>query len=152
MTEPIKMPPDLKKDDWRHLKRYGYAPGEYTGTCHRCGETPTMDKRAITCRPCAETMYADEQNTAELRAERDALVDATGSGTVLEAIQIIRANKAELARLTTLRPHNEHKQGDRVLIWEKVLLHEDRWLFWNHGNRCPPGAYWTPIPPVKELK
>jgi hypothetical protein len=60
--------------------------------------------------------------------------------------------RAELARLTTLRPHNEHKQGDRVLIWEKVLLHEDRWLFWNHGNRCPPGAYWTPIPPVKELK
>jgi hypothetical protein len=61
MSEPIKLPPDLKKDDWRHLKGYGYAPGEYTGTCHRCGETPTMDKRAITCRPCAETMHADEQ-------------------------------------------------------------------------------------------
>jgi hypothetical protein len=58
----------------------------------------------------------------------------------------------ELERLTTLRPHNEHKQGDRVLIWEKVLLHEDRWLFWNHGDRCPPGAYWTPLPDVKEPK
>jgi uncharacterized small protein (DUF1192 family) len=69
-----------------------------------------------------------EQATAELRAEverlraecdesrveRDALVDATGSGLVLEAIQIIRSDKAEVERLraelerrTTLDPAKE---------------------------------------------
>ena len=38
----------------------------------------------------------------ELLAERDALVQATGASSVLEAIGIIRGNKAELDRLTTL--------------------------------------------------
>lgn len=44
-------------DDWQHLKQYGYAPGGYMSKCHRCGATPIMDKRAVTCRPCAETMH-----------------------------------------------------------------------------------------------
>jgi len=45
-------------DDWQHLKGYGYAPGGYMSRCHVCGATPGMDKRAITCRPCAEAMHA----------------------------------------------------------------------------------------------
>lgn len=44
-------------DDWQHLKQYGYAPGGYMSKCHRCGATPIMDKLAVTCRPCAETMH-----------------------------------------------------------------------------------------------
>jgi hypothetical protein len=44
--------------DWQHLKRYGYAPGNYMSKCHSCGDVPVMDKRATTCRPCAEAMHA----------------------------------------------------------------------------------------------
>lgn len=46
-------------DDWRHLTAYGYAPGGYMCRCSKCGGTPiNMDKRATTCRPCAEEMCA----------------------------------------------------------------------------------------------
>ena len=41
--------------EWLHLKPYGYAPGRYMATCHDCKQVATgLDKRAITCRPCAE--------------------------------------------------------------------------------------------------
>lgn len=46
-------------DDWQHLKRFGYAPGGYMGRCCQCSTIAhDIDKRAITCRPCAETMHA----------------------------------------------------------------------------------------------
>lgn len=45
--------------DWSHLKQYGYAPGNYMCRCGKCGEVCyDMDKRAITCRSCAEVMHA----------------------------------------------------------------------------------------------
>lgn len=37
-----------------NLKRYGFAPGNYMCKCHACGETHIADKRAQTCRSCAE--------------------------------------------------------------------------------------------------
>lgn len=44
--------------EWAHLKRYGYAPGDYMNKCHACGKVVEfVDKRAITCRPCAEAEY-----------------------------------------------------------------------------------------------
>lgn len=46
-------------DDSLHLRPYGYAPGGYMSRCHKCGTTPTMDKRAITCKPCAEFLHAE---------------------------------------------------------------------------------------------
>lgn len=51
--------PSEPVDDWLHLKQYGYAPGGYMSKCHRCGATPIMDKRAVTCRPCAEAMHKE---------------------------------------------------------------------------------------------
>jgi hypothetical protein len=49
-------------DDWQHLKPYGYAPGGYMGRCHQCNEVKVdLDKRAITCRPCAAAMHAERQ-------------------------------------------------------------------------------------------
>lgn len=43
---------------WEHLKAYGYAPGGYMNQCHRCYQVVTgVDKRAITCRPCAEAVH-----------------------------------------------------------------------------------------------
>ena len=42
-----------------HLKQYGYAPGSYMGRCHACDKIASgVDKRAITCRPCAEVRHA----------------------------------------------------------------------------------------------
>lgn len=57
--------PAAEPPEWRHLKAYGYAPGGYMSKCHRCGQTPiNMDKRAVTCRPCAEAMHAAAQAAA----------------------------------------------------------------------------------------
>lgn len=56
-------------DDWQHLKQYGYAPGNYMSRCRTCGDTPVMDKRAITCRPCAEKKHAAAQ-----QSEREAIL------------------------------------------------------------------------------
>lgn len=47
---------------WKHLLRYGYAPGHYMNTCRRCGEVVhDVDKRAWCCRACAEARHAYEQ-------------------------------------------------------------------------------------------
>lgn len=56
-------------DDWQHLKQYGYAPGDYMSHCHACGDTPVMDKRATTCRPCAEAMHAQQAAPSEQPAQ-----------------------------------------------------------------------------------
>lgn len=46
-------------DDWQHLRGYGYAPGNYMNKCRRCQQVVSgVDKRAVTCRPCAEAMDA----------------------------------------------------------------------------------------------
>lgn len=48
-------------DDWFHLKAYGYAPGNYMSTCSTCNQICfDLDKRAITCRPCAEKKYKEK--------------------------------------------------------------------------------------------
>ena len=84
--------------DWLHLKPYGYAPGNYMSKCHRCGSTPIMDKRAVTCRPCAEAMAAAPQPTeaalpapsadAEDRARNAGFVDAARTfGPQIERMQ-----------------------------------------------------------------
>lgn len=55
-------PTDLTYDDWKHLHRYGYAPGEYSATCGVCGEVQHgLDKRAVCCRPCAEWQWEAAQ-------------------------------------------------------------------------------------------
>ena len=44
--------------EWQHLKPYGYAPGHYMNKCHNCEQVVTgVDKRAHTCRPCAEALH-----------------------------------------------------------------------------------------------
>lgn len=51
------MTTDREPMEWAHLKKYGYAPGDYIARCHRCQQSASdLDKRAITCRPCAEEM------------------------------------------------------------------------------------------------
>lgn len=50
---------------WEHLKRYGYAPGDYMNRCHRCGAEVVMDKRAVICRSCAEALEQAEAEKVE---------------------------------------------------------------------------------------
>ena len=51
---------------WEHLKPYGYAPGNYMGKCHECGKVwDDQDKRAWTCRECAEKTHAEALADAE---------------------------------------------------------------------------------------
>jgi hypothetical protein len=54
---------------WEHLKVYGYAPGGYMNQCQRCYQVVTgVDKRATTCKPCAEDAHAvNAANEAQKR-------------------------------------------------------------------------------------
>lgn len=55
--------------DWVHLKEYGYAPGDYMCKCRTCGQTTSgLDKRAITCKPCAETLHAAGKRAQQMLA------------------------------------------------------------------------------------
>lgn len=62
--------PAAPADGWEHLKVYGYAPGDYMTRCHVCGAiTNGVDKRAVTCRPCAEATHAKSKATPVVPAE-----------------------------------------------------------------------------------
>lgn len=51
--------PKAAADDWQHLKPFGYAPGNYMNECQWCHQiVEGIDKRAISCRPCAEIALA----------------------------------------------------------------------------------------------
>jgi hypothetical protein len=46
-------------EDWQHLNAFGYAPGNYMHKCQACKTVVgDLDKRAITCRPCAKKAFA----------------------------------------------------------------------------------------------
>jgi hypothetical protein len=67
--------------DWQHLKPYGYAPGNYMVRCHRCAKiADDVDKRAITCRPCAEARYVEVQAaSAQPEQAQEAVAIPAGS-------------------------------------------------------------------------
>lgn len=53
-----------KLPDWSHLRQYGYAPGNYMNRCCKCQQiVSNVDKRAVTCRPCAEAMHRSKEIT-----------------------------------------------------------------------------------------
>lgn len=52
----------------------GYAPGDYTIICHKCGKHKTgMDKRAITCKECAVEGDDAAATSPKAKAELEAL-------------------------------------------------------------------------------
>ena len=58
LTEGLGLAPE--RAEWEHLKAYGYAPGHYMSRCHRCEKVVQgLDKRAITCLPCAQRRHAE---------------------------------------------------------------------------------------------
>ena len=49
--------------EWARLKSYGYAPGEYMSKCHLCKQwVAGLDKRAFTCKPCAEVLAREQKH------------------------------------------------------------------------------------------
>lgn len=44
-----------------HLRRYGFASGNYFNKCHRCTEVFDGAKRSITCSICAKAMFAADE-------------------------------------------------------------------------------------------
>ncbi len=54
-----------RKDRYAHLLSCGYAPGDYMSRCHVCEDLVyNVDKRAITCRPCAEILHSEARTEA----------------------------------------------------------------------------------------
>jgi hypothetical protein len=101
MGEPVIAAPQQAEADWLHLKPYGYAPGGYMSRCRKCGDTPTMDKRATACRPCAEAMYANRHadEVARLKAviaELDDANNAYAKFTRDEGMEAHRRNRERL--------------------------------------------------------
>lgn len=123
MSEPIKLPPIPREWDhnglhtWERLftasvtQQYARLAVEQNTAALRAErdalrvELAAMTKRATAAEGYAEHMLTEARKTADVmaqaEAECDALVQATGASSVLEAIGIIRGNKAQLARLTT---------------------------------------------------
>ena len=72
-------------NDWRHLQRYGFAPGNYMSKCGTCGFVVCgLDKRASCCRTCAERK--DEAGRASLSAS-----PAGGGAVNAQMLEALRA-------------------------------------------------------------
>lgn len=56
-----------QNNDWKHLREFGYAPGNYMiFNCMGCHQmVDLLDKRAVTCRTCAEGFYLEQQKLYE---------------------------------------------------------------------------------------
>ena len=58
--------------EWQHLKQCGYAPGNYMNRCVACRQVVCdLDRRATTCRACAEHAYARAAIAAQPPAQPD---------------------------------------------------------------------------------
>jgi len=82
-------------DDWQHLKRYGYAPGNYMGKCRSCNEiVHSIDKRAICCRPCAEKRHASQPPAPSVPPVRERLTE-----TQIDSASPVRIESAHWFKL-----------------------------------------------------
>jgi hypothetical protein len=120
MTEPSKLD-DLKHQDqcryWRH------------GDSCDCGADQLPEHLAI------------EQATADLRAELAAMTDHW-----YKARAERNEARAELARLTTLRPIASLPPNTQCLRWTQSRTGQHWMLVDKHDWH----DFWTPLPPVKE--
>lgn len=108
--------------DWQHLKAFGYAPGDYMNKCLRCGaHVGAVDKRATSCRPCAEKAFAAAKQPAE---------PATLS--TADVIIAILAVDREAARRGEMFPqtHDEQREDRRAVARVVGML---RWYQENTG-------------------
>jgi len=68
--------------DWFHLMPYGYAPGSYMNRCMHCTNVVAeLDKRAVSCRPCAAKVHeiARLREVVESAAAADEFYDSPGA-------------------------------------------------------------------------
>lgn len=58
-------------EPWEHLQQYGYAPGHYMNKCRNCQKIcHDVDKRATSCRACAEQRHLAVRTVASLRKDK----------------------------------------------------------------------------------
>jgi hypothetical protein len=100
--------------DWLHLKPYGYAPGSYQNRCMHCTNVVAeLDKRAVSCRPCAAKVHA----IGELRGEIDRL-------TAELSCQAMKERSRAIAVGSDMEQEVERLRG-RVAVLEQDAA---RWL------------------------
>lgn len=101
----------------RELKSFGYAPGNYMSRCLSCDQIKEeMDKRAITCRPCAVARYktivdaiavpADHAQKLEWQADKIAEQD--------DELQRLRAGVAQTPALAPIFEEGQAKIAARL--------------------------------------
>ncbi len=144
MTEPIKLPPLTDEQMQALVKECGLD--------WQRGYMPLFDDDP-TNRYAVLIEAAVEQATAELRAANEALGKRQewwneSLFRVQQALDKALAERdearAELARLTTLRPYDTCTGNTPALYW---AWEDNEWV-------CDPllqrPTHWTPLPPVKE--
>ncbi len=97
----------------------GWAPGNYTCFCHKCGEEFVGDKRAITCKHCALGLAA--ARIAALEAfVRSVAYGPPNGGDVLHLLNGFQARAAGLLAQPRPRPTGEHGTADVVSLRDTV--------------------------------
>jgi len=119
--------PQAEPAGWEHLKSFGYAPGNYMGRCHTCNEIVSdVDKRAITCRPCAEMLYAGKNVEAQPATQQDNVCSECGChhtvGGPIDSEWIARREQAAYEAGRASQPATQ-KDGEPVAIVEVVVPH-----------------------------
>lgn len=82
-------PAPASSSDWLHLKPYGYAPGGYIGDCRHCRtQQMNLDKRATSCRPCAQAAFDAQASIASGMPPVDRPKIASVEAAILEAHEL----------------------------------------------------------------
>jgi hypothetical protein len=152
MTEPIKLPlrdAIIEGMGWRDIKSYIAKDDDLICRIERVVEQATADLRERLAKAEADSnVWAERYRKAALEHD-EAQAELARLTELLSDVCAVEAELAEksdeLARLTTLRPYEEHAEGAK-LYWVKD---GSEWV-------CDPllkrPSHWTPLPDVKEAK
>ena len=163
MNEPIKLPPLPMPDgtaygDNRTIKGHYFMPEKVRAFAALAIEQATADLREqlLSCgydgvaqaeridRLCEQLAKAEAERDEAIR-DHDAVVQRY-MGEIQCLTEERTETRAELARLTTLRPIKTRKPEDAALFWEKSRNGQH----WMLVDRREWHSHWTPLPPVTE--
>ena len=158
MSEPIK--PTVLPEDWP--EDFAHENGCYMNRCCVCSREFRGHKRRATCKACtvtkpiklppdllAVTLVREGVNKHRARDieqwMNEKMAQAVEQATVELRAEVERL-RAELARLTTLRPASAPRPA-KVLLWDK---HGEFAGHHVQQARMPDSWFWTPIPTPEE--
>lgn len=100
------------------LKAFGYAPGNYMGKCHACGEQMrNVDKYAQTCERCAKLSLESRAGYDHQLAAKDAEIMR-----LREALEVV-VRSARLVSMLLPPSTKEGFEGRTVGAFDVVLAH-----------------------------